>query len=121
MTTRIPTADELAHNLRQFTGTESYHRYLMGVVLTDGARYFAENAGGGAFWLMDILATQPEIRQQPFAHATLTVADDSTAKLTVTDGNDNQVYERTIDFTTCPAGKWEFYIIDGVILIPSEY
>src|SRR5690554_5785412 len=121
MTTRIPTADELAHNLRQFTGTESYHRYMMGVVLTDGALYFAKNAGGGAFWLMDILATQPEIRQQPFAHVTLTVADDSTATLTATDGNDNQVYERTIDFTTCPAGKWEFYIIDGVILIPSEY
>lgn len=113
-----PTPEDLAHNLRHFTGTESYHRYFGGVLLTDGAKYFAEQAG--AFWLMDILATQPEIRQQPFAHATLTVTD-GTGNLTVTDGNDNQVYERTIDFTDCPTGKWEFYIIDGVILIPSEY
>lgn len=110
--------DELEYNLRQFTGTESYHRYLMGVVLTDGARYFAEQAG--AFWLMDILATQPEIRKLPFAHVTLTVTD-GAGDLAVTDGNDNQMYTRTIDFTDCPPGKWEFYIIDGVILLPSEY
>lgn len=115
------TPNQLAYNLRQFTGTENYHLYLTGVALTDGALYFAKNAGGGAFWLMDILATQPEIRQQPFAHVTLTVADDSTAKLTATDGNDTRVYERDLEFTTCPAGKWEFYVIDEIILLPSEY
>ena len=112
------TPEELQTNLRHFTGTESYHRYLGGVVLTDGVKYFAETAG--AFWLMDILATQPEIKSLPFGHVTLDVQD-GQADLVVTDGNDAVEYTRKIDFTDCPEGIWQFYIIEGVILLPSEY
>ena len=113
------TPDELETNLRHFTGTESYHRYMGGTALTDGAKYFADQAG--AYWLMDILATQPEIRVEPFAHATLAVSDDDTATLMVTDGNGGKVYQRKIGFTDCPAGTWQFYVTGGVIMLPSEY
>ena len=114
-----PNPDALESNLNQVIGTESYHRYLGGVVLTDGAKYFAEQAG--AFWLMDILATQPEIRELPFAHAKLHVSKDETGKLVVTDGNDNVKYRRTLGFTDCPPGTWTFFITNGVIMVPSEY
>lgn len=114
--------EQLAHNLRQFTGTEVYHRHPFGLLMTDGALYFAENAGGGAFWLMDLLATQPEIREQAreFAVVDLIVSD-GEADLIATDGNDNEVYRRHIDFTDCPAGTWRFFVIGNVVLLPSEY
>ena len=52
-------------DLNMFTGTEGYMRYNMPLtpkdqqmLLTDGAHYFAENCGGGAYWLMDIIQTE---------------------------------------------------------------
>jgi hypothetical protein len=42
-------------NLKQFTGTEQYHRFHSSTVLTDGALYLAEVAR--CFWLMDVFAS----------------------------------------------------------------
>lgn len=117
-----PTAEQLRHELAIFTGTEHYYRHGLArnVVYTDGVQHFAESAG--AYWFLDILATEPVILAQAkeFAVATLKVAGDK-AVLSVTDGNDHEVYTRDISFTDCPPGEWQFYFIDGVILLPSEY
>lgn len=110
--------EQLQRELCQFTGTEHYHRHPFNLLMTDGAKYFADKAG--AYWLMDIIATQPEIHHEPFAVVDLIVAD-SEADLVVTDGNDNEVYRRHIDFTDCPDGIWRFFVIDNVVLLPSEY
>lgn len=112
--------EQLQHELRHFTGTEHYHLHPFNLLMTDGAKYFADKAG--AYWLMDIIATQPEIREQAkeFAAVDLIVAD-SEADLIATDGNDNEVYRRHIDFTDCPDGTWRFFVIDNVVLLPSEY
>jgi len=40
-------------DLDQFIGTEEYHKYMAGVVLTDGVKYLAEE--GKCFWLIDIV------------------------------------------------------------------
>ena len=120
------TTEQLQHELRQFTGTEHYHRHPFNLLMTDGSKYFADKAG--AYWLMDIIATQPEIREQAkeFAVIDLIVAD-SEADLVVTDDNANLVYKRHfdfpgfIDFTKCPEGIWRFFVIDNVVLLPSEY
>ena len=45
-------------DLSMFTGTENYHRFSLLFrrhVLTDGAKYLAENCG--AYWLMDAIAS----------------------------------------------------------------
>ena len=89
---------------------------------TDGARYFFQNAGGGAYWLLDLIATEPAIRKQAqdFAFITLDVKENK-ARLFVTDGNEKQVYERHIEYTDCPAGVWKFYWTDDVLMVSSEY
>lgn len=59
-------ANELKSALCAYYGTENYYKHsLMGsrFLYTDGVRFFAQNAGGGAYWFLDILATQPEIRE----------------------------------------------------------
>lgn len=114
---------ELYHALNNFTGTEQWHRHglVRSFLYTDGVAFFAENAGGGAYWLLDILATEvlPLQKQYPFIAVEFAVGD--TNVITATDGDENIIYSRTIDYTDCPHGLWKFYLIDNILLLPSEY
>ena len=120
----MKSATELANDLTAFTGSEHSFRYPLNsaIVYTDGVAYFAETAG--AYWLFDIITTQPEIldtMKAGMAVIKLQANDDSTALLTCTDGDYNVTYIRPIDFTDCPVGTWEFWFTDNTILLPSEY
>ena len=122
---------DLKNNLAQFTGSEQvfFNPLNKRVNYTDGVRFFARNAGGGAYWLLDILVTQPEIlkgvKEHGFCVVILKVIG-SVGHLTVArdyDGEsfDGVAYTRSIDFTDCPEGEWKFYFVDNTILLPSEY
>ena len=118
------TASQLKHELAHYTGTEQWTRHWArhSMLMTDGVMFFAQHAGGGAFWLMDIIATEvwEVYKNNPFVFITLKVAD-SKAQLVVDDGNDNVLWEKAIDYTDCPEGDWQFYLTDNVVLLPSEY
>lgn len=103
------------------------------VCYTEGVRDFAEHAGGGAHWLLDILASESAIlglvRSGCMAFATLAVKS-GRALLNINDGNDSPpVVSRAIDYTDCPEGDWLIYLsqteVGGqpgiVMLLPSEY
>lgn len=125
MSEKRMTGEQLRYNLAHFTSSEQI--YGVGFVnpwmkYTEGVRFFFENAG--AFWLGDILATQPEIlatMRTGMAVATLTVGSGTKAKLVVTNGNDDVQYTRNFDYTDCPEGEWRFYIMNNTILLTSEY
>lgn len=118
------------HDLRYFTGTEQYFKHTINprFVYTDGVRYFARNAGNGAYWFLDIAATEIfEIhakKEEYFLNVKI-VSTGNTAKIIVEDGNDGVLFKRDIEYTDCPDGTWEFFMIfDGeqsVMLVPSEY
>lgn len=110
-------------DLSQFYGTEKYHKtFVFSPKLkhTDGVQYFAEQAG--AFWLLDVIATEiyPFSDKYPFMVLTLTVKE-KKAKLVVDDGDDNWIFQKNIDFTDCPDGEYRFYLIGDVLMLPSEY
>lgn len=129
---------ELHASLRAFTGSERLYRHslMRGFTYTQGVQHFAEHAGNGAYWLLDILATEPAIakhfKQDRMAVVHLRVKD-AKAHLKVDDGNDNLVYERDIDYTDCPdspgSDGWTFYLCENhfpsgriiTMLLPSEY
>lgn len=126
----MESATELQNHMGYYTGTEQYHFNPLNrnILYTDGARFFFENAGGGAYWLLDILITQPEIlnalKQEGFLYVTLTVTPASTAVLMVANDSGEYAtvyYRREIEYTDCPAGEWRLYMIGNVILLPSEY
>lgn len=117
---------ELYQALRQFMGggEDIYkHALVKSFNYTEGVREFAQEAGNGAYWLLDILATEPvitkHIKDHGFAIVQLKVIR-SVAVLNVS--NDIGVpplYSRTIDFTDCPEapvtlpnpdGVWKFYL-----------
>lgn len=114
---------QLKHEMAQFTGTENYYRHTISrMTYTDGVKFFAENAGGGAYWFLDIVGTElMQIQKiEPFISIKL-IAKDSKAIISATDGNDNKLWSRAIEYTDCPDGEWSFYLIDGILILTREY
>lgn len=124
--------DKLRTALAPFTGTENYHRHwLRRLIYTDGVEHFTEHAGGGAYWFLDIVATEvmPLLKKAEFIAITISSAS-GQANIFATDGNDERLWQRWIEHTDCPAGEWKFYLVlgslDGVnpapiLMLPSEY
>ena len=113
--------EELENNLAQFMGTEEHHRFspLTKLVCTDGVMYLAENAG--CFWLLDILASvqsMDKIRRED-----MQVLIFNTGELTVRieDGNKNVLYTQDIGFTDFPLDEITLWVMNNVVLLPSEY
>lgn len=128
--------EQLTSALAHCTGTESYTRHspmMPNFLLTDGAKCFAENAGGGCYWLMDILGSEPKIKklvlEKGIAFVRLTVSDGSAVLTVEEDEGIPPVFNRKIDFTDCPEGKWMLYLQAAAIenpgqivcMVPSEY
>lgn len=115
---------ELKHELKNFTGTETWWRHNLNraMTYTDGVKFFAENAGGGAYWFLDVVATEvfPLLKDEEFILVVLHSFDDK-ALLFADDGNGNKLWQRDIEYTDCPEGVWKFYLTDNVLLLPSEY
>lgn len=143
-------AAELRYELRQFTGSEQifHHALVKSFNYTEGMRFVFQKAGNGAYWLSDILATEPAIKRGVVTHgfcvavldvkgskAKLVVARDASA---VTDASgetvtgyafDQVVFQRDIDLTDFPEGLWKFYLTHTQVgssevvlaMLPSEY
>ena len=129
----------LSADLKMFTGTEQLFRHPLSsnFLYTDGVKFFAEHCGGGAYWFLDILATELADLQETeeFMSITLDVTDSSRilakapsctvtcgkAKITADDGNGNVLWTRNIDFTDAEEGTWKFFFTNNVLLLPSEY
>ena len=107
-------------------GTNTYWRHplVRSFLYTDGVKHFASNAGNGAFWLLDILATEPAIKaavlNNYIAYAKLKVqrkkvdSNACSAELVVYQDIDDDgepvdvAYRREITYTDCPPGDWVF-------------
>lgn len=117
-------------DLRSFTGTSTWYRHGLerSMLYTDGVRYFAERAGGGAYWFLDIVATELFVVQLAAGRldVTLTVTDKAKAVIEARIGPaagcglDGVIWRRRIDYTDCPAGVWRFVFVNNVLCLPSE-
>jgi len=120
-------------NLAQFIGTEAYHRYIFGLVLTDGAAFLVRN---GAGWLVDVIASarvDPKVRNEPFEAWRLKVdLKTGTGVVTCTDGGKDgraecTLYRQEIESTDFPLDDIALYVIHDealrakVVLLSSEY
>lgn len=119
------TATELKSHLAGFTGTENYHRWsiLSRMVLTDGAKSLAEEAG--AYWLMDAIAShQPKALRDPKLQEIQfwkLKAKDGKAVLTCERDTDDVAITQRIAFTDFPMDEVKLWVQNGVIMLPSEY
>jgi hypothetical protein len=119
-------------DLSQFIGTSQYYTYMAGLKLTDGVKYLADNAGNGCYWLLDIIAsyqTDAKIRREPFQIWELKLTPKAEGNphaqpcvVTMkTDTNQPNLVRQEIPYTDFPLDSITLYLIDGVILLTSEY
>lgn len=129
-------ARRLRSELQSFCGTEGYHLFNIlfpDVVLTDGAKYLADEAG--AYWLMDVIGSVLTTDRKRYIRAgfttwTLQVTDDNHGTVTCDNGNGRVYYTQEISYTDFPLDEITLYVglSSGrshdetifVILLPSE-
>jgi len=122
-------ASELQSNLSQFTGTEQYHRYGS-FNLTDGIKYLADFAQ--CYWLLDIIQSHKfHITKEPFVVIVLNknadlsftfyAYNDYDNKLFHEEQETNLIVKQEIPSSDFPLDFIQFYVIDKVILLTTEY
>jgi len=105
------------NDLAQFTGTENYYNHYLGYRYTDGVKYLAEV--GKCYWLLD--AVFSHMRSEPFQIWTLEVKDSKAVLIMIEDTGQPEKVKQEIEFTDFPLESIKFYLIDKVLLLPSEY
>jgi hypothetical protein len=118
-----PEMCELKAYLQGFIGTEEYHKLsLIPVNCTDGIKAMAEKAK--AFWLVDVICSyqvEAKIRKVPFQLWEIRVKDGIGLVTMREDTGCPTKVSQKIDYTDFPEGTMKFYLIKGVLLLPSEY
>ena len=117
------STQNLQSELSQFIGTEKLYRITSRHVLTDGTKYLAEQAK--SFWLFDAIASHLTRSYDDYFAVARLVVKDSSAVLTLDDGNDNVFASQAIEYTDFPLNEIKLYCsFDGdhwVIMLTSEY
>ena len=117
------STQNLQSELSQFIGTEKLYRITHRHVLTDGTKYLAEQAK--CFWLMTAIASHLTRSYDDYFAVARLVVKDSSAVLTLDDGNANIFASQAIEYTDFPLNEIKLYCsFDGehwVIMLTSEY
>lgn len=110
---------EIEAGLSQCIGTEQYWKNsLLTFQYTDGVKFLHESSE--AYWLL--IAISSHKRKESFQLWQLTVNKDSSATLTMKEDSDEpNLVEQQIPFTDFPLDGISLYLIDGILLLPSEY
>ena len=121
---RKSKAPKWADFLHGFTGTEQYYvHWTKAIRWTDGIKYVLDQAG--AYWLMDIVASyqgRKRLKQAPFQLWKIKVNEDKTAVVTCReDKGKRPIVRQEIPYTDFPLDEFEFYCIDRICLLKSEY
>jgi len=120
----MKSKQEILDIINNSHGTTAYHKFSLFKnfpVATDGVIALAEAAG--CYWLLDIIGSyQTDERLDPcFQVWTLVVnLDNNTAA--VNGFNDmTLILSQDIPYTDFPLDAVKLYLMDGIILLPSEY
>jgi len=114
---------ELLAALAQFTGTSQYyyHPLFKAFRYTDGVRFLAKNAE--CYWLLEFIfghQSNAKIKATPFQTWKLVKQEDSCT-ITIDDGNGKVIKTFTLNYTSFPLNEFTLWLIDGCLLLPSEY
>lgn len=113
---------QIQSELAQFTGTTRYYRSgLGGLLLTDGMHYVREELN--AYWLAELVESyQPKLTNVPFQLWSLDKRHDESALIEAREDTGlDAIVSQWIPYTDFPLSKFDWYCIDRVLLLPSEY
>lgn len=110
--------------LNNSTGTDSYHRFspIPGYpVITDGVLMLAE--ASGCFWLLDVIGSYQSDRKldKDFQVWKLNVDTENGSAVVQGYNGTALVVTQEIPYTDFLLEELKLYLMDGVILLSSEY
>jgi len=119
---RTDESQKILSELAQFTGTTSYYKSSFGrLLLTDGAHYLRERLD--CYWLIDIVESyQPQLKDKRFQVWSIDVKPDNSAIVEMKEDTGLEpIVRQEIGWTDFKLKQYEFFCIDGVVLLKSEY
>ena len=125
MTPSTETVNRFNYGLAHFYGSAEFYRHPLchNFVYTDGVQYFAEHMGGGAYWFLDLVATELAdlMETEEFMTVILEVKPDKTAEFRAEDGNGGVLFTKNIEFTDAFEGEWKFFLVNNTLCLQREY
>lgn len=120
----MKSKQEILDIINQAHGSDAYHKFspFPGFpVATDGVIALAEAAG--CFWLLDIIGSyQTDKRLDTSFQVWKLEVNLGDCSAIVRGFNDTElIITQEIHFTDFPLDEVKLYLMDGVILLPSEY
>lgn len=103
-------------------GTEQYHRYSCGMLLTDGVVDLSMECK--SFWLLDEIVSgqrNDDIKSLQNKGWKLKLIEGNSYNLTCDDGNGNVVFKKKITDCDFPYKNVTIWVEGNVILLPSEH
>lgn len=108
-------------DLQRFQGTKNFYTHGIGnlkIHLTDGAKHVCE-----AYWLADLVLSyqiHKKVMQEPMKVWTLKKREKDWL-VTCNEGNGKLLAKQVIEYSDFPLDSIQLYLIDKVLLLPSEY
>jgi len=115
----MKTREEIERALAQCYGTEGYYKNtgVLSFMYTDGVKMMWEMCE--AYWLL--IAISSYRRKEEFQVWTLKV-EDNTAVLTMKEDSDRpDLVSQKIPYTDFPLSEITMFLIDGVLILTTEY
>lgn len=114
----------LKDDLKQFYGTEHYYPITYNVAITDGVKYFADKAE--AYWLITDIAINgtmhKELKDEDFLVIRTRGKTDGGIVVQYEDGNYKPLLLEEYPLSELPDdAEFTLWMVDNVILLPSEY
>ena len=111
---------DLNDQFKNFYGTENYYKHWKGV-FTDGIKEMAEQFK--AYLLIDVVFSYQDkkISLIPFQIWEITSTGDKATVEMKEDTDQPVLVSQKIPFTDFPGGIFKMYLIDNVLMLPSEY
>jgi hypothetical protein len=112
-------------DLNQFTSSESLYKHPLGLLYTCGISYLA--TAGNAYWLIDAIASYQTNKLlalpnlQDFQIWRLVVNDNKSATLICEQDTDSEILRQEIEYTDFPLPCIKLYLVEKVLMLPSEY
>ena len=111
------------NNYSHYNGTECYYKHsFSSFVYTDGVKALAMDCN--AYWLIDLVISHqlaPKVRAEAFQVWQLQKEKETFYKVVATDGNDKVIATQQIPFSDFPYDGCTVWLVDGVLMLPSEY
>ena len=119
---KIDEEEKILSEFEQFTGTTKYYRSTFGrLLLTEGIHYMRERLN--CYWLIDIVESyQPQLKDKRFQLWSIQVNKDKSALVEMReDSGLEPLVKQALQYTDFKLKQYEFFCIDRVVLLKSEY